>query len=94
MVHELKTWPEPYKAIKEFRNLFEVRKDDRGFMIGDTLHLREWNPKTELYTGHGMEATIQYIFKDPGMGLLQENVVVLSLDQFVYVWTEDIKCNE
>lgn len=44
MIHELKTWPRFFEAIKTGRKTFEVRKDDRGFMPGHTLKLREWVP--------------------------------------------------
>lgn len=44
MIHELKTWPADFQAIVEGRKTHEVRKNDRGFMVGDTLRLREWTP--------------------------------------------------
>jgi ASC-1-like (ASCH) protein len=43
MVHELKTLPKYFKAVREGRKTFEVRKDDRGFQVGDTLVLGKWN---------------------------------------------------
>lgn len=44
MIHELKTWPRFFEAVKTGRKTFEVRRDDRGFMPEDTLKLREWIP--------------------------------------------------
>jgi hypothetical protein len=42
--HELKTWPEPFQAVRDFRKHCEVRVDDRGFAVGDRLVPREWDP--------------------------------------------------
>src|SRR3954470_11426726 len=40
--HELKCWPEFYKALVSGEKTFELRKNDRGFRVGDVLWLREW----------------------------------------------------
>lgn len=46
--HELKTWPVPFQAIVDRKKRHEVRRDDReeGFLVGDLLRLREWQPHT------------------------------------------------
>ena len=41
--HELKTLLEFYRAVECGAKTFEVRRNDRGFMIGDVLHLLEWD---------------------------------------------------
>ena len=41
-IHELKIWPQYFDAIASGIKTFEVRKDDRGFAVGDTLVLKEW----------------------------------------------------
>lgn len=43
-VHILKTWPESFRALKSGAKKHEVRKDDRGFMVGDFLRLDEYEP--------------------------------------------------
>lgn len=43
-IHELKTVPEPFEAIWVGRKMFELRRDDRGFNVGDQLRLVEWTP--------------------------------------------------
>lgn len=42
--HELKTWPSYFEAIQKREKLFEVRKNDRDFSVGDKLRLREFDP--------------------------------------------------
>jgi len=44
VIHELKTWPIPFDAVKSGRKRFEVRKNDRFFQTGDTVRLRRFNP--------------------------------------------------
>lgn len=43
-VHELKTWPEYWDAVRSGRKTFEVRRNDRGFRLGDILELVRWCP--------------------------------------------------
>lgn len=51
MTHALKTWPEYFMAIERGDKLFEVRKFDRPFMVGDKLILQEYDPTSQKYTG-------------------------------------------
>lgn len=44
MIHELKTWTEYFQAIVSGEKTFEIRENDRGFRVGDTLILRQWTP--------------------------------------------------
>jgi hypothetical protein len=48
--HRLKTHPGPFADVEAGRKQFEIRKDDRGFAVGDVLVLEEWSPeKSEAY---------------------------------------------
>jgi hypothetical protein len=42
--HSLKTWPGPFAAVLSGEKTHEVRKNDRGYAVGDRLELREWVP--------------------------------------------------
>jgi hypothetical protein len=47
-VHKLKCWPDEYAEIVAGRKRHEIRKNDRDFAVGDTLHLCEYVPDKEL----------------------------------------------
>jgi hypothetical protein len=59
--HELKCWPEYFQTIIDGIKTFEYRINDRWFGVGDTLILREWDPKTEQYTGKISKRIVTYI---------------------------------
>lgn len=76
--HELKCWPSSFEFMKKQTKLFEYRKADRDFMIGDTLHLREWAPVPMRYTGRELKATILYILRGPKFDV-PEGYCIMSL---------------
>lgn len=60
-VHLLKIFPEYYDAqLLDLKN-FEIRKDDRDFRVGDEIWLREFDPKTNEFTGRDLSRVITYI---------------------------------
>lgn len=77
MKHELKSWPEFYQAVVEKRKTFEIRRDDRGFKVGDYLVLTEWDDELSCYTGRAMVVEVTYIAK--GVFGLPPDVVVMSI---------------
>lgn len=60
---EKKTWPEYFEEILKGNKTFEVRLADWKCNVGDTLVLKEWDPKTKKYTGRKIEKLISYISK-------------------------------
>lgn len=73
MEHRLKIMPEFFQPVSDGRKTFELRRDDRGFAVGDTLILSEWNGSD--YTGREYRCVIDYILKDyiglnPGYAIL------------------------
>lgn len=61
--HDLKCWPEFFAAILDGTKQFELRFNDRGYAVGDTLRLREWEPGTEQYTGREARRTVSYMLE-------------------------------
>lgn len=75
--HYLKIAPAYFAAVAEGRKPFEVRKDDRGFQVGDVLVLNEWTPE-QGYTGVMMGQRVTYVYRGEAGGL-QEGYVVMGL---------------
>jgi hypothetical protein len=80
-VHELKTLPLYFNEIVCGRKRFEVRKDDRGFHVGDTLVLREWIESPPVYSGRESRWTVGYILRGPLFGIEAGHVVMSLVDQ-------------
>lgn len=84
-IHTLKTWPEFFGDIAAGRKTFELRKDDRGFRVGDTLELREYDPKTDAYSGRMVFRGVEHILEHrPEAGCaatlgLRPGYVIMSL---------------
>lgn len=77
--HDLKTWPEFFDPVFSGLKSFELRKDDRGYVEGDYLLLREWDPEIKQYTGRSCLRKILYMTRASGTGLLVEDAVCMSL---------------
>lgn len=76
-IHELKVWPEFFEDLSENNRNVELRKDDRGFQIGDVLTLREYDPKTDEYTGSFCTKVVTHIVR--GGPWLTEGYCALSI---------------
>lgn len=75
--HDLKCDPNSFDAVWNGVKTYEIRLDDRGFSLGDTLRLRKtsddgafYNRSGEkpVFTGQEMTASVRHIQK--GYGLL------------------------
>ncbi|MCX6265887.1 MAG: DUF3850 domain-containing protein [Bacteroidetes bacterium] len=69
MLHELKTVPPYFEAVRNGDKQFEVRKNDRGFKIGDEILLREWFPNLEDYSGRTAHRKITYVLQSEKYGV-------------------------
>lgn len=59
--HDLKVWPAHFKELSEGKRAYDVRKDDRGYRVGDLLRLREWDPSRKTYTGQGIVLRVTWL---------------------------------
>lgn len=78
MLHELKILPENFEDITNGRKDFEIRKNDRDYMEGDTLALNEY--KRGKYTGRFHLAKIKKVYDYPDY--LKNGYVILQLTNF------------
>lgn len=84
-VHNLKTLPGYFKEVMEGNKTFEIRKDDRGFKVGDVLLLKEWREGSEIdrigigvYTGREVPVYVSYIFTGGFYGV-KEGYCVMAI---------------
>ena len=80
IVHDLKILPEHFADVFEGSKRAEVRKNDRGFAVGDLLTLREWIPDAHAsnYTGRHCVARVTHVlYLAAGLAGVY---VVLSID--------------
>lgn len=68
MVHELKTWPRGFQPVWDGIKLYEIRKADRPFTVGDAIFLYEWG-QDHGYTGRIVVAQITCISQEEDWGL-------------------------
>lgn len=83
--HRLKCWPEFFDAVLSGKKKHELRRcDDRTFVVGDTLHLDEYNPQPKQYTGRTVDVLVTYITSAESVcafspTALDKNYVILSI---------------
>ena len=87
--HELKTWPNQFRAILDGRKCFEVRHNDRDFDVGDTLLLKEYDPSpyssekylgVRGYTRRELRVRVTYMLHGGQFGL-PANMCVMSIEK-------------
>lgn len=67
--HDLKTWPEFFDAVADGSKTFELRRDDRGFEVGDVLALHKYDPDTEAWLGSMLEVRVSYVMRSGALAL-------------------------
>jgi hypothetical protein len=84
-IHELKSWPDFFGPIFDGRKRFDVRLNDRRYVVGDGVHLREYDDRAGAYTGREWKGVISYVLAGSGPGAIpplqgiRSEYVVLSL---------------
>jgi uncharacterized protein DUF3850 len=64
MTHSVKCWTQYYGAIRDNIKRFDLRKDDRGYEVGDKVIFEEFKHGVGEYTGKTVERRIAYILRD------------------------------
>lgn len=59
--HTLKIWPDFFADVISGAKKYEIRKNDRGFKLGDELILQEWNPHTAKFSGRSCVVRVVHI---------------------------------
>jgi ParB family transcriptional regulator, chromosome partitioning protein len=78
-LHVLKTDPGPFEAILFGEKRFEYRPDDRGFKVGDTLKLVEFDGQAGRPTGRFCFVDVLYIAR--GLYGIPEGYCVMSISE-------------
>lgn len=78
VTHELKIFPEFFSAVCTGVKRAELRKNDRDYRVGDTLHLLEAPRGSCLSTGEFINATITHI---ADVGEWMPGYVLLSIER-------------
>lgn len=61
--HHVKTWPHHFDAVVRLDKRFDVRKNDRGYRVGDLLVQHEWSANGG-YTGRWCSSIITFVIDD------------------------------
>ena len=83
--HDLKCWPSAFAAVASGQKRHEVRVNDRDYMPGDTVTLREWDPTTTNhvtrgYTTRALDFVIGHVTEAGTWGLpSQPRICVFTL---------------
>lgn len=88
--HELKTDPQVFDDVASGLKSFEIRKDDRGYEVGDMLSLRKTRHSGQEmangcpleYVGAPLYAVVTYIMRGPIYGLA-EGWVIMGIETLV-----------
>jgi len=84
MTHALKVWPDYFKAIESGVKVFELRKFDRPFNVGEKLLLQEWDPVSETYTGKEETRLITYVLSDADKFGLKKGYCIIGMKEIEY----------
>jgi len=76
--HELKTTQPHFEHVRSGVKRAEIRRDDRGFAVGDVLVLREYDPASCSYSGREVEVRVTHVLS--GFEGLAAGYVSLSIE--------------
>lgn len=62
--HELKTIQPHFEHVRSGAKSADIRRNDRGFAVGDVLFLREYDPAGDSYSGRFVEALVTHVLAE------------------------------
>ena len=74
-VHEVKILPVYFEPVLKGTKTFEIRKNDRGYCVGDSILFREW--EDGQYSGREALFDVTYLLKD--FDAISKDYVVMSI---------------
>ena len=86
MIHSVKCLPEFFDDVCKEKKLFEVRKNDRPYKVGDYIALNEWRGE---YTHRSVLLKIDYILDDKEY--CKEGYIIMSVKPvtiYQYIWKD------
>jgi len=86
--HHLKLWPVWYEQVITGVKPFEYRLNDRNYKVGDFLHLHEFRPLSQEYTGRECRALVTCMLTHYEIRALPYGYVILGLRLPVEVVSE------
>lgn len=75
MIHALKIEQKHFEAVIKGEKTFEIRKNDRGYQVGDILALNEFDNNSNKYTDRSALVSVDYILDDEKY-LAEEHIVM------------------
>jgi hypothetical protein len=87
-VHALKSWPAYFDAVANGRKMFEIRKNDRDYKVGDVLMLRKFDPTTGLYLPPRIVVVVTYV-TETGCPFVPDGFVAMGIRDAEYHETLD-----
>lgn len=79
--HRLKLWIPYFGEVLAGRKTFEIRKDDRGYQVGDYLDLYEIDD--DAPTGRELTARVVYVLRDGGSFGVHDGYCILGIEREV-----------
>ncbi len=83
MRHDLKTWLPYFDAVADGRKLFEVRKNDRDYKVGDVLRLLPYDTEKQKVVRrngyHHIDCEVLYVLSGGQFGV-ESGYVVMGLE--------------
>lgn len=83
--HKVKSWPDLFASLISGDRQFDLRRNDRGYKVGDLIVFQEYDDRKRVFTGMELSRRITYVMDGVGVGSieplrgLQHGFVILSL---------------